>query len=76
MNALKTRVEFQSHTATHVATSDFQTQFLSRLPLTGTHLRKEAVPRSRAHLQVQCMLHRHVIYAVLFSAGLNSLQVD
>ena len=45
-------------TQLHVATSDFQTELLSRLLLTGTHLRKCAVatlsnsPASTLHPQV------------------------
>ena len=31
------------HTTTHVATSDFQAELLSKLLFTGTHLRKRAV---------------------------------
>ena len=37
-NALKVRIQTSPHTATHVATSDFQAAFFSKLLLTGTHL--------------------------------------
>ena len=39
-NALKCAFKLQPHTATNVATIDFQTELLSRLLLTGTHLQK------------------------------------
>ena len=66
------------HTATHVATSDFQTEFLSRSRLTGTYLRKQAVARLLySHVSMLLsMLHQHVIYAIAFSAGLSGLQGD
>ena len=47
------------HTATHVATSDFQAALLSKLLVTGTHLQKRAVamhsysPVSTLHPQVR-----------------------
>ena len=61
------------HTATHVATCDFQAELLAKLLLTGTHIQKQGVatlsysPASR--------LQPQVIYAIAFSAGLNGLQV-
>ena len=42
--ALETKAfKLPPNTATHVATSDFQTELFSKLLLTGTHLRKRAV---------------------------------
>ena len=37
-NVLKVRVQLPLHTATHVATSDFQAELDSKLLLIGTHL--------------------------------------
>ena len=71
---LKTHIQLYPHTATHVATSDFQTELLSRLLLTGTHLRKWAVAML-SYLPAS-MLYPQVIYAIAFSAGLNGIQVD
>ena len=69
-NALKV----PAHTATRVGTSDFQTEALSKLLLTGTHLRKGAVAT---------LLYSHastplpqVMYALAFSAGLNGVEID
>ena len=61
MNPFKLQPPF-THTATYVATSDFQTELFSKLVLTGTHLRKRVIDI--------------IFYTIEFSAGLNSLQVD
>ena len=60
------------NTATHLTTSDFQTELFSKLLLTGTHLR---TGRSRALVLTSSTLHPQIIYAIAFSAGLNGLQV-
>ena len=75
MNALV--LEMRSNfipTQLHI-TSDFQTELVSRLLLTGTHLRKRAVAIMLSY-SPPSTLHPQVIYAIAFSAGLNRLQVD
>ena len=62
------------HTATLIATSDFQAELLSKLLLKGTHLRKWAV--GTLSYSPASTLHPHVIYALAFSAGLNGLQIQ
>ena len=57
----------------HVATSDFQTQLLSRLPLTSTHLRKQAV--ATLSYTPTSKLHPQVIFTITFFAGLNGLHM-
>ena len=57
-----------------VATSNFQTELLLRLLLTGTHVWKRVV--ATLLYSPVCTLHPQVTYAIVFSAGLNSLQVD
>ena len=52
-----------AHTHTHLATSDFQTELIMLLYSTILY----STPST---------LHPQVIYAIAFSAGLNSLQVD
>ena len=69
-NALK----LPAHTATHVGTSDFQAELLSKLLLTGTHLRKRAV--ATLSYSPASTLHPQVIYAIAFSAELNGVEVD
>ena len=71
-NALK----LPAHTATHVhvGTSDFQAELLLKLLLTGTHLRKRAV--ATLSYSPASTLHPQVIYAIAFSTGLNSVEVD
>ena len=66
-------IPYPPHTATYVATSDFQTKLLSRLLLTGTHLRKRAVAITLSY-SPQSTLHPQVIYAIAFSAGLNGFK--
>ena len=61
------------HTATYVATSDFQTELLSRSLLTGTHLQKQAV--ATLSYSPASMLHPQVISALAFSAGLNGFKM-
>ena len=62
-----------SGTHVHVAPIDFQAELLSKLIVTGTHLRKWAIatlsysPASTPQPQV--------IYTIAFSTGLNGLQV-
>ena len=62
------------YTATHVATSNFQTELFLRLLLTGTHVQNWAVVRLL--YSPVSTLHPQVTYATAFSAGLNGLQVD
>ena len=62
------------HTATHVGTSDFQAELLSKLLLTGTHLRKRVIV-TLSYSPVST-LYPQVIYAIAFSAGLNGVEVD
>ena len=74
MNALKACVQTSPpHTATHVVTSGFQEDIISKLLLTGTHLHKRAV--ATLLYSPASTLHPQVIYAIAFSAGLNGLQV-
>ena len=61
------------HTATHVSTSDFQAELVSKLLLTGTHLHKRTV--APLLYSPASTLHPKVIYKISFSAGLNGLQV-
>ena len=78
VNALKTCVQTSAPPAIQPATSNFQTKLISRsLLLTGTPLQKWVVtitfsysPQSTLHPQVTC------IYIIMYSAGLNGLQVD
>ena len=74
-NALKTSIRI-SATHTQLATSDFQTDLMSRwLLLTSTHLRKQAVSRSRTHVRVYATSTGYM-YAIVFSAGLNRSSID
>ena len=66
--------KFQPHITTHVATNEFQTELISRLLLTGTHLRKQAV--ATLSYSPANMLHPQDIYPIALSAGLNGPQVD
>ena len=77
MNALKTCIQTSpEHTQLAIATSDFQTELISRwLLLTGTHVRKQAVVTMLLY-SPPSMLHPQVIYAIAFSAWLNGQQVD
>ena len=85
-NVFKVRVQTltppHAHAHTHlhtcmysVATSDFQTELLSKLLLIGTHLQKWAVAIMLLY-SPPSTLHPQVIYTITFSTGLNSLQVD
>ena len=67
-----THSNFHPTHATHVANSDFEAELISKLLLTGTHLRKQRYSYSPAST-----LHPQVAYAIIaFSAGLNGLQAD
>ena len=68
------RSYFSPDTATHVTISDFQAELFSILLLTGTHFRKWAV--ASLSYSPASKLHPQVIYAIVFSSRLNSLQVD
>ena len=74
MNELKRMFKLQPHTVTHVATSDLQTELLSTMLLTGTHLRKRAM--AMLFYSHASTLYPQVMYAIAFSAGLNGLQVN
>ena len=71
-NALKTRVR----------TSVTNTAIYQRVPnrpyieMLVPHLRKRKVSRFRTHLRVRYTHKLYNIYAIVFSAGLNGLQVD
>ena len=73
-NCRKRVFKLQPHTDTHVATSDFQTELLLTLLLTGTHHQKRVV--ATLSYSPACNLHPQVTYAVAFPAGLNALQDD
>ena len=62
------------HTATHVATSIYQAELLSKLLLTGTYFRKRAV--AMVSYSPTSTLYPQVLYAIVFPPGLNGLQVD
>ena len=49
-------------------------ELVSKLLLTGTHLRKRAV--ATLSYSPASTLHPQVIYAIAFSAGLNGVEVD
>ena len=70
---VESALNLPAHTATRVGTSDFQAELLSKLLLTGTHLRKQAV----ATLSYSpAGTHPQVIYTITFPAGLNGVEVD
>ena len=67
------RSNFRPTRATHVTNSDFEAKLISKLLLTGTRLRKQAV--ATPSYSLARILNPQVIYATAFSAGLNGFQV-
>ena len=61
------------HAATHVVTRKFQAELISKLLITGTDVRKQAVATLLS--SPASMLHPQDTYAIAFSAGLNGFQV-
>ena len=64
------RSNFRPTHATHVANSDFEAELISKLLLTGTNLRKRVV--ATLSYSSEITLHPQFIYAIAFSAGLNT----
>ena len=74
-STLKAHVQTSTPQATHVDTSDFKGDLLSKLLLTGTHLRKRAVSTlSYSPASIYATPTSYVRNSVL--CGLNGLQVD